>query len=106
MSRLMLCAVTSWLVMASPAAGGADDDEEKSAEAVKRMGGRVYRDEERPGNPVVKVDLFLRKVTDADLKNLTGLKNLKTLILAGTKITDAGLRDLAPLKSLTDLDLI
>ena len=45
------------------------------------------------------------KVTDAGLKELTGLKSLQSLNLVGAKVTDAGLKELAGLKSLQSLDL-
>jgi hypothetical protein len=39
------------------------------------------------------------QVTDAGLKQLNGLKCLRTLDLGGTKVTDAGLKELSGLKS-------
>ena len=53
-----------------------------------------------------KVDLEKCKtLTDAGLKQLAGLKALKSLNLSGTKVTDAGLKHLAGLKALQKLDL-
>jgi Leucine-rich repeat (LRR) protein len=51
--------------------------------------------------------LFLNgtHVTDAGLKELAGLKGLKTLSLRGTHVTDAGLKELAGLKNLQWLNL-
>jgi internalin A len=43
--------------------------------------------------------------TDAGLKGLAGLKELRTLALCGTAITDAGLKELSTLKGLRELDL-
>ena len=40
-----------------------------------------------------------------DLKELVGLKNLRSLDLRETKVTDAGLKELAELKSLQSLNL-
>jgi internalin A len=45
------------------------------------------------------------KVTDAGLKELAGHKNLQWLDLSYTQVTDAGLKELAGLKSLKELDL-
>ena len=51
------------------------------------------------------LDLGGTLVTDADVKELAGLKSLQTLNLRGTQVTDAGLKELAGLKSLQSLDL-
>ena len=81
------------------------------------------------GKPVIAVDLYTNKVTDADLKELKELKQLKALKLSsarsdgrgperieGTqtthiaaprceKVTDAGMKELKELKQLTELNL-
>ena len=49
--------------------------------------------------------LNLTKVTDAELKELAGLKSLQAMYLAGTQVTDAGLKEVAGLKSLQTLDV-
>jgi hypothetical protein len=49
------------------------------------------------------LDLSYPGVTDADLKELAGLKNLHTLTLRYSKVTDAGLKELAKLTSLHNL---
>src|SRR5205085_58971 len=49
--------------------------------------------------------LFRTPITDAGLKELTGLKQLQALYLGGTQVTDAGLKELAGLKQLQSLDL-
>ena len=46
-----------------------------------------------------------KKVTDAGLKGVTKLKQLKGLYLEGTEITDAGLKEVAKLKQLNFLAL-
>src|SRR5262245_53660354 len=56
-----------------------------------------------PGTPY-GLDLSFSRVTDADLSELAGLKQLQALNLAGTKITDAGLKQL-PSIALRHLDL-
>jgi Leucine-rich repeat (LRR) protein len=47
-----------------------------------------------------ELDLIHTQVTDAGLKELSGLKNLRSLLLQGTKVTDAGLKELSGLKNL------
>ena len=49
------------------------------------------------------VDLSSKQVADADLKRLTGLTELQTLYLTGTKVTDVGLEHL---KTLTGMQLL
>ena len=69
-------------------------DEAAAVRAIKKVGGRVEVDADRPGKPVVAVILRSTKVTDAALKELKELKSLQTLDLSDTKVTDAGLKDL------------
>jgi hypothetical protein len=45
------------------------------------------------------------ELTDADLKDLVGLKHLQKLELTHTKVTDAGLKELIPLQQLQSLGL-
>ena len=58
--------------------------------------------------PASAFGLYLNatQVTDAELKELAGLKSLQALNLGWTKVTDAGLKELAGLKSLQALDLV
>jgi hypothetical protein len=44
-------------------------------------------------------------ITDAELKELAGLKNLQALNLGGTQVAGAGLKELPGLKSLQWLNL-
>jgi hypothetical protein len=44
-------------------------------------------------------------VTDADLKEMAGLKKLQSLRLSGTQVTGSGLKELAALSGLQNLDL-
>ncbi|HKB38219.1 MAG TPA: hypothetical protein VKD72_17355, partial [Gemmataceae bacterium] len=81
-------------------------DEQSAVKMVEKLGGKVMRDDKRPGKPVVAVDLYETKVTDAGLKELKELKNLRTLNLGGTGITDAGLKKLKEFKSLQGLNLM
>jgi internalin A len=63
--------------------------------------GRVTRE----NGSVVGVSLISDKVTDAELKELVPLKDLRKLDLSGNKFTGAGLKHLAPLEKLEELDL-
>ena len=56
-------------------------------------------------NAVQWLDLSNTQVTDASLKELAGLKQLRTLNLSNTQVTDAGLKELAGLKQLQTLYL-
>jgi Leucine-rich repeat (LRR) protein len=56
-------------------------------------------------NNLQSLDLSNTGVTDAGLKQLSGFKNLNSLNLMGTVVTDAGLKDLAGFKNLTSLNL-
>src|SRR5205814_3304718 len=51
------------------------------------------------------LDFSKLPLSDAHLKNLTHLKNLRSLCLFQTQVTDAGLKDLAGSAELTWLDL-
>jgi hypothetical protein len=83
----------------------ADKAEDKAVEAIQNLGGRITRDEKAKGKPIVGVDFARTKVTDADLKHLAALKQLRDLDLGLTQVTNAGLKHLAALKQLRDLDL-
>src|SRR5262245_13582471 len=51
-----------------------------------------------------ELDLRRSRVTDAGLKHLAALTNLKVLSLWYTQVTDVGLKELAPLENLETLD--
>src|SRR5262249_47050285 len=80
-------------------------DEAVAVKAIKKLGGKVTVDDKRPGKPVVGVNLGGTKVTDAGLKELKELKNLRELNLGDTQVTGAGLKELKELKNLQGLDL-
>ncbi len=84
---------------------GANDAEDRAADAVKRWGGAVRRDDKLPSHPVIEVDLADTGVTDADLKELAAFTGLRQLFLPGGKVTGVGLEHLAPLKNLAEIDL-
>ncbi len=82
---------------------------QSSIQEIMRMGGGVMWEPGRPAwllewigdeRKVVWVYLSHSKVTDAGLRHLRELTNLRGLILDGTQVTDAGL---VHLKGLTNL---
>jgi internalin A len=110
----------------------ADEAEDRAVEAVKKVRGKLTRDENAPERPVIAVNFVggrvrdaqlkelvphlakfekLQKlslpflVTDAGIKELAPLTQLRTLELLGCQVTDAGLKELAPLKNLQSLML-
>ena len=83
----------------------ADEAEDRSAAFFKKIGGRVYRAEGKPGKPVISMDLVFAKFIDSDLRQLAGLQNLTTLDLNNTKVGDGALREVAALKQLEELSL-
>ena len=101
MKRLL---VVVGLVLALEAQAQAD--EATAVQAIQKLGGGVslYRDEKQPGKPVTRVYLGSTKVTDAVLKDLKELKQLRELSLNG-EVTGAGLKDLKELKELRKLSL-
>lgn len=86
----------------------ADPVEERAVElVVKRLEGKVTRDEKLPGKPVVGVDLSSTRATDADLKELLACRKLASLKLYGTRhrATVAGLKQLAAIETLSELNI-
>ena len=72
-----------------PAVLRGDEAEDRAVRTVEDLGGGVKRDEKAPGKPVVSVNLFMKKVTEAALKELAGLKQLRRLNLNGTDSVSA-----------------
>jgi hypothetical protein len=81
------------------------DAEDRAVSTIEKLGGSAYRDEMKLGKPVVVVSFYGTQVTDADLKKLAPLREIRDLNLYGTPVTDEGLKHLAPLKGLTTLSL-
>ncbi len=77
-----------------PVRARADEAEDRAAEAIRKAGGKVERDERAPGRPVIGVNLGFTQVTDAGLKELKELKALRSLSLNGTRVTPAGVAEL------------
>jgi hypothetical protein len=87
-------------------ATGLRADEASAVKAVEMLDGKLTRDDDAPGKPVVTVELTGSKVTDDVLKELKDLKQLQTLGLGATGVTDAGLKELKSLKQLHTLILL
>src|SRR5438093_293949 len=105
MERLTVTVVVLAVALMAVELVSADDAEDKALAAIKKLSGRIVRDDKKPGRPVVSLSLGSTNATDPDLKELTGLTELQTLDLGGTKVTDAGLKDLAGFQQLHSLDL-
>ena len=86
-------------------AGVRSADEATAVKLVEQLGGRVDRDDQVAGEPVVEAHLNGTQLTDAGLKELKELKQLKQLFLNDTKVTDAGLKGLKEFKEFTTLSL-
>ena len=97
-----LAALPLWLVVGFVRA---DEAEDKAVKAIQELGGLIIRDRQAKDKPIVGVKLSKSRVTDAELKHLAGLQQLKALDLIGTKVTDAGLKHLVGLKQLQVLIL-
>ena len=80
-------------------------EEARASVVVGQLGGLTARDSGRDGEPIGKVDLAGKPVTDADLNALSGLGRLHDLVLRRTQITDAGLAHLKETGKLRVLDL-
>jgi hypothetical protein len=105
--QLTACLAVAGLLAISTAMARAQKDA-KSAEAVaeiRKLGGKVDLDEERPDHPAIKVDLRRTKVTDKDLEHLKNLKHLQILYLNHTGIGDEGLEHLTGLNDLHTLSI-
>jgi Leucine Rich repeat len=101
-SRRALLSLISAILMAAPIAARADDpgDQDKAIDEIKKVGGKVERDDKEPGKPVTIVNLALSSVTDENMGILKAFPKVHKVTLNGTKISDAGLE---PLKELADL---
>jgi internalin A len=86
----------------------ADEGEDAAAKWAESVEGRVVRDAKAAGKPVVEVAFgpVNKKVTDDGLKELAGLKNLKSLtIFFCDQIGDAGMKHVKGLTTLETLGL-
>ena len=77
----------------------------KLEKAIGAAGGKIIRNEKAADKAIVAVDFSGKKITDADLKHLGALPDLKALYLFNTPITDVGLRELTQFKDLQLLNI-
>ncbi|MHC4143715.1 MAG: SUMF1/EgtB/PvdO family nonheme iron enzyme, partial [Planctomycetota bacterium] len=113
-STTMRCLSHLFLIMSAAlltAAGGNDKDTKTtpaSTDVVATLKGLGAHLVELDGDgEVVTVRLnFVKTLTDADLKHLTGLRKLRGLKLGRTNITDTGLAHLRELTSLEFITLV
>jgi hypothetical protein len=105
---LTACGLFAVIMAAAPAYVRADDpgDQDKAIEEVKKLGGKVERDEKEAGKPVTIVNLGLSQVTDESMSVIKPFPKVQKITLNGTKITDAGLQPLKDLASLQKLYLV
>jgi hypothetical protein len=105
-----LAATGLWLLLKPDQRSG----QERAVAAIKRLQGEVTRDDQVPGQPVVKVSFResqapLRGLTDTGLASLRphleALSQLRELDLCRTDITDKGLSELRGLTQLKTLIL-
>jgi hypothetical protein len=97
-----ILAIAFALLLTGPLSAGEDDT--KAEKAIQALGGKIVRSPDAPGRPIISVDFSKSKVTDADLKCLQSLGELRSLKLDDTRITDDGLlhvKDLTNLRRLT-----
>jgi hypothetical protein len=71
----------SLVVLTSVVAQPTSGEREQAIAAILKVGGKVQRDEKRPGRPVVSVELTACEVTAAGLKHLPALAELESLDL-------------------------
>ena len=78
-----------------------------SLDLVHALSQAEGKDGSRPmaAEEVVSLELEQTDVTDAGLKELSGLINLEKLDLNQVKVTNAGIKELAPFKKLRELNL-
>lgn len=74
-------------------------------EALKKVGGKIERDETRPGRPVVAVTLKGNEITDLSMSYLKAFPELERLTLQGTYLTDSLLEHIRPISSLKELSI-
>jgi len=91
MSRLSVGLVLATLLLAHAARA----DEESALKGIEKLGGKVTRDEARPGKPVIGIDFTSTKVTDKELKKLIAFEQLAKLYLDRTQLTDETVKALS-----------
>ena len=78
---------------------------QEAVAAIRRMGGQVHRDENRPGTPVTAVELRGLNISEPGLVHLGPLHDLESLRIEGADIGDGSFSHLAKLVNLRQLTL-
>src|ERR1700736_1419766 len=89
------CLLSTALLTLVPAGAYADEAEEKAVAAVNKLGGRVYPVDRKPGQPVVAVEFYDKRLNKGDLKVLAAFKQIEGLHLHYSTLPDAELAELA-----------
>jgi hypothetical protein len=96
-----------WICRSEYAFGWADPPREDDMPGFSfQEGGLPIKSLQGLPQPSVPFGVFCVNVTDAELKELTRLKRLQSLLLLGAQVTDAGVKELAELTELQELALI
>jgi Leucine-rich repeat (LRR) protein len=82
-----------------------EETADTAAQTIQKLRGRITRDEQMPGKPVVYINLAGSRLTDADMRAVAACKQLRSLELGRTAVSDAGLKHLTGLSHLTSLTL-
>src|SRR5271155_5865905 len=85
--------------------GAAISDAAELEKWVKSLGGKMIRDRNKVGLPPMHVDLSRSKVKDADLAKVATFKSIDSVWLSETDISDAGVKHLTALAELKTLEL-
>ena len=96
----LLCLVLQQLVFLTSNLYGEDSDV-KVVRAVENLGGKVEREkiyvDDLVYTVVTKVTLRMTNTSDGDLRQLTGLTQLRSLDICNTQVTDVGLAEIVAL---------
>jgi hypothetical protein len=66
--RWIVGLIPLWFLALVLAAKAADDAADKAIADITKLGGKIERDDKKPGSPVIAVDLSSKEVKDANLK--------------------------------------
>src|SRR6187549_1246528 len=77
-----------------------DEADDRAEALVTSLVGRLQRDDNVEGRPVVWIDVSATKVTDDDLGVFAKLTDIDALTLDNTQVTDAGIAKLRNLLTL------
>ena len=108
MERAVQALALGLFLLAGPMAWAREDKTKDQALAlaeIEKLGGATLNDEDRPGKPVVEVNLRFKEATDSTLAHLKAFPDLKRLFIGSCPVTDEGLANLKELTHLEQLEL-